>query len=234
MNVAPQRTYATPEGVLRGYFDAHKLVLEAGYISDLVWADGLAAKGKWLRADPKEPARIHYVASEHAWVVFNSGFRYAVMRKLWPRLEAAFQDFPFNPSGDDRRKMRADALNVIRNDRKVDAVLAMQKLIVAEGIEEILSDADDPPELMRLPFIGKITCYHFAKVLGADVVKPDVHLQRAARAAHFDSADAMVTSISSDTGDRKTVIDSVLWRYGEQQRARGWADWDVLFRKGVE
>jgi hypothetical protein len=83
--------------------------------------------------------------------------------------------------------------------------------------------------LTRLPYIGKITCYHLAKLLGADVVKPDVHLTRAAHAAGKASALALCETVRDEIGERLTVIDSVFWRYGEQQIARGWPSWELLF-----
>ena len=40
---------------------------------------------------------------------------------------------------------------------------------------------------------------------------------------------ALCREIQEHSGDALTVIDSVLWRYGEQQKARGWPAWDELF-----
>ena len=69
--------------LMRAYLDAYRFVTDAGYGSDIDWAEGLAN----VKPTPQ------YVLSEGAWVIVNSGFRYAVARKLWPEMSKAFYDF---------------------------------------------------------------------------------------------------------------------------------------------
>lgn len=199
-----------------GYIVATGLVQAAGYIDDIIWAEDLA----------KVKPDARYVMLEGSWVILNSGFRYVVARKLWPGIREAFNDFEpgrINPSCVHR------ALQVFRSRPKIAAMWELCRIVQAEGIARILADAQEPPRLCWLPYIGQVTCWHFAKVLGADVVKPDVHLTRAAAAAGMSAPLALCQAIQEDTGDRLTVIDSVLWRYGEQQKARGWPDWVGLW-----
>jgi hypothetical protein len=209
--------------LLHGYMDAHKLVA-ADYGADIDWADGL----RNVKPD------AYYVLREGAWVIVNSGFRYAVARKLWPALTEAFNDFDPPLVTSDCLKR---ALAILNHKRKMVAILSLADEVRSqdgEGWKQIVLDAQDPPKLTRLPYIGKITCWHYAKVLGADVVKPDVHLERAAKAAGFATPLALCEKIRDQLGERITVIDSVLWRYGEQQKKRGWPEWDALWAKGVE
>ena len=203
-------------GVLNGYLLAKKLVIGAGFESDVAWAEGLAR----IQPDPV------YVWREAAWVVVNSGFRFAVAQKLWPRIRHAFHDF--NPAKLEE-PCRARALAVLKHPGKIGAIYKLGELVRDDGIAGILADAREPMKLRRLPWIGSITCWHLAKVLGVDCVKPDVHLQRAARAAGHTTPHELCVVIQAATGDRLTVADSVLWRYGEQQRARGWPAWEALF-----
>ncbi len=207
--------------VMLGYLEALGRVSDAGYAHDIDWADGLSR----VKPDPL------YVLREGAWVIVNSGFRYAVARKLWPRLLEVFHDFEVDRVTDD---CLPAALAVLNHVGKMSAIVKLAAIVCDEGIDRILADAKDPPKLTRLPWIGKITCWHYAKVLGVDVVKPDVHLVRAAGAARYDTPAALCEAIRDFTGDRLTVVDSVLWRYGEQQQARGWPAWAELFRPRVE
>lgn len=200
-----------------GYHTAWRLVFDQ-YPNEVLWAERLD------RVKPDLP----YVMREAAWVIINSGFRYRIARQLWPDLEAVFHGF--DPAKIDDSCL-APALRVLNHDAKMLAIVAIARILREEGIDPILADAQEPPRLTRLPFIGKVTCYHFAKLLGVDVVKPDLHLERAAKAAGFDTPLALCTQIRETTGDRLTVIDSVLWRYGEQQQARGWLDWADLWGK---
>lgn len=206
--------------LLASYQKARFAVVAAGYQSDIEWSESLAN----VETTPT------YVLREGAWVIVNSGFRYAVARKLWPRMFDAFAGFEPDVVMERPRVRRARALRVLRHEKKIDAILRLASIVASGGTDAILLDAKDPPKLTRLPYIGKITCWHYAKVLGIDCVKPDVHLSRAAKAAGFDTPFALCESIRRESGHRLTVIDSVLWRYGEQQRARGWKDWEALFR----
>jgi hypothetical protein len=159
-------------------------------------------------------------------VIINSGFRFQVARRLWPGLERAFRGFKV---GAVDASCVPVALAVLSHPGKIGAIVQLAELLQREGPEPILTLAQHPPDLACLPWIGKITCWHLAKVLGADVVKPDVHLQRAARAAMASSPRALCEVIQAETGDRLAVIDSVLWRYGEQQRVRDWPGWVELW-----
>lgn len=209
---------ASRDALMLGYLEAYGRVLEAGYAEDIHWADDLS------RVKPD----AHYVVNEGAWVILNSGFRYTVAKKLWPRLREAFHNF--EPAAVSASCLPA-ARQVLRHEGKIGAMVQLAEIVRKEGIDTILADAKDPPRLTRLPWIGKITCWHLAKVLGADVVKPDVHLKRAAAAAGFPTALALCEIIREVSGDRLTVVDSVLWRYGQQQKAQGWPDWETLLTK---
>lgn len=202
--------------VLRGYLAAKKAVIGAGYGDDIAWAEGL----QYIVPTPE------YVTREGAWVILNSGFRYAVARRLWPALTQAYRNWDPVAIGS---ACMEEGLRTLRHPGKLRAMVTLAEIVCCEGIERIVEEAADPPRLTRLPWIGRITCWHYAKVLGADVVKPDVHLTRAAAAAGYTDPHALCAGVRDATGDRITVVDSVLWRYGEQQLARGWNPWSALF-----
>ncbi len=208
--------------LIAGFETVHDFVWMAGYEQDIGWAMELA--------DVKPDA--HYVLSESAWVIVNSGFRYAVARKLWPGLRVAFRNFDPEQVVGGCKAVRREALVLLNYPKKIDAILKIAGLIALsdDGLQNIIADAQDPPKLTRLPFIGKITCWHLAKVLGVDCVKPDVHLTRAATMAGADSALELCEAIRDALGHRLTVIDTVLWRYGEQMQARGWPTWTEIWQ----
>lgn len=202
--------------IIPGYLAAKERVVAAGFANDVRWAEDLAR----VRPDAA------YVMREGAWVILNSGFRFAVARKLWPRLTEAFRGW--SPALVSEACLPA-ARQVLRHEGKLGAMVALAAALLSEGHERIVAEATDPPTLCRLPWIGPITCWHLAKVLGADIVKPDVHLRRAAAAAGFATPKALCEAIRDRTGDRLTVVDSVLWRYGEQQQAQRWEGWKELW-----
>ncbi len=205
--------------LLKGYLDAKVRIEEAGYGPDIEWAENLLL----LRRSGLTPL---YVLREHGWVVLNSGFRFQVAVKLWPDILKAFNGF--EPDKVDATCL-LDGLKRLNHPGKLGAMVEMAALIRKDGIEPILKDADSPLKLCRLPWIGKITCWHYAKVLGVDAVKPDVHLKRAAKSAGFETPLQLAQAIRTELGDPLTVVDSILWRYGEQKTQRGWPDWKELF-----
>jgi hypothetical protein len=208
---------AVAANIVDGYSVARWLVVDAGYQDDIALAEGLA--------NVKPTAQ--YVLGESAWVIVNSGFRFQVARKLWPWITSAFHDFDMAQL--DNRCVET-ALKVLNHRGKIQAIADLGALVRDRGHEWIVAMAANPLKLMTLPWIGKITCWHLAKVLGVDCVKPDVHLQRAATAAGYATPRELCEALRDATGDRLTVLDSVLWRYGEQQKARGWPAWSELWR----
>jgi hypothetical protein len=205
--------------LLHGYLDAKVRIEEAGFRQDIDWAENLLLMRR-------TGLTTQYVLREHAWVVVNSGFRFQVAVKLWPGILRAFHGFELDDVGPDCAPM---ALKTLNHPGKINAMVKMADVVRKDGIDPILRDAIYPPQLCRLPWIGKITCWHYAKVLGVDCVKPDVHLKRAAAAAGFETPLQLAEAIRNELGDPLTVVDSILWRYGEQRVQRGWPDWKELF-----
>ncbi|WP_430386732.1 hypothetical protein [Blastomonas fulva] len=76
--------------------------------------------------------------------------------------------------------------------------------------------ADDKIEFCAtLPWIGPVTKFHLAKNFGADVAKPDVHLNRLAE-AEGTTAQLLCERLARQTGYRIATIDSILWKAAEQ------------------
>ena len=106
-------------------------------------------------------------------------------------------------------------MKVFANTRKIDAILGfvdqlhnlgfqvLKNNIVKKGIEYI----------QHFPFMGPATSYHFAKNIGLDVVKPDRHLVRIASKAGYICPDQFCDTISKIVGDKKAVVDVVMWRF---------------------
>lgn len=69
----------------------------------------------------------------------------------------------------------------------------------------------DIDQLQELPWIGPVTVFHLAKNLGADVAKPDVHLERLARRDRTTSQ-TLCRRLSRASGYRIATIDTLLWR----------------------
>jgi len=153
---------------------------------DMAWGQGLAA--------PTEPDDF---ALEAIFVICNSGMKNTVARGIFDRCEIAldagtpvFEVF--------KHPGKAAAIETIWRDR-------------TQLLEGYLAAADKLAFCESLPWIGGITKYHLAKNFGADVAKPDVHLQRLADREGC-TAQTLCERLAAATNLRVATIDTVLWR----------------------
>lgn len=169
-------------------FDAALYELEAlGFAAgDIEWSEN---------AGPPKDAEDF--ASEAIFVICNSGMKNTVARRIFDRI------MPFVRSGGSAHqgfghKGKATAIDLIWSTR--------EELLVG-----YLSATDKVEFCGSLPWIGGITKYHLAKNFGADVAKPDVHLQRLAE--HFSSTpQAMCEHLGQLRGLKARTVDLLLWR----------------------
>jgi hypothetical protein len=153
---------------------------------DIAWAQDLCEP-----TDPDDFAR------EVIFVICNSGMKNTVARGIYERVvdaldheRAVFTAF--------RHPGKAQAIEIIWRDR-----IALHAAYL---------DADDQLEFARsLPWIGPITAFHVVKNFGADVAKPDVHLQRLAD-REGRTAQTLCERLARETGLRVSAVDTVLWR----------------------
>lgn len=134
---------------------------------------------------------------ETCWVILNSGMKEQIARIIWNRIKDAWAK-------------GVDISTVFKHQGKVKAIK-----YVTENHNYLFHgylDAEDKIEyLQTIPFIGGITKYHLAKNLGHDCVKPDRHLVRIANQYGM-TPDQLCEKVSKETGEKKCVVDIVIWR----------------------
>lgn len=157
---------------------------------------GYANEIKWQRElQPCKDSVTFF--GETCWVILNSGMKEQIARKIWERIQDAWAQ------GEDISK-------VFRHEGKV-AALKLVKEKHASLFKMYLSAEDKIKFLQTIPYIGTITCYHLAKNLGHDCVKPDRHLVRIAE-QYNTTPDELCEALSKETGEKKCVVDIVIWR----------------------
>lgn len=159
---------------------------------------------------------------EYAWVVLNSGFREAVIRKYFDYISLCYCDWSSAKEifelGDVCSNAAARAFGNIKKLRAITRTAGvLDQIGFANFKDSLIADFDF---CQSLPFIGPITARHLAKNLGFDVAKPDRHLARLAMQFGYCSVHDMCLAISERTGDRLSVADIVLWRFAERSKAR--------------
>jgi len=158
---------------------------------------------------------------EAAWVILSAGMKESVVRKKFITLSHAFLHWE---SADViarcKRTCRATAMSCFAHSGKIDAILTVADHVAENGFHYVKQSIQErgAEYLQCFPFIGPVTCWHLAKNLGVDVVKPDRHLSRISAAAGFASPHSLCRAIADLSGERISVIDIVLWRFATLNR----------------
>lgn len=136
-------------------------------------------------------------ALEAIFVICNSGMNHKVARGIYERVRVEMLEGGRNAHRVFGHEGKAQAINDIWDRR---AALHAGYLNAQDKIEFCGS----------LPWIGEKTKYHLAKNFGADVAKPDVHLQRLAD-RHGTTVQALCDELAQSTGLKSRTVDLVLW-----------------------
>ncbi len=104
--------------------------------------------------------------AEYCWVVFESGFRYTVVREKFPAIETLFRSFDLAALAN-MAPVERDRLP-IRNKPKADGFLAGCRMIAGGGWGAFKRRLENGglDVLEGLPRIGPVTKYHLAKNIG--------------------------------------------------------------------
>lgn len=161
-------------------------LIDMGYNDEIDWQTNLT-----------ECTNGYDFACEAIWVILNSGMKEQIARKIWERIKEAW-----------RKEIKtSDVFKHTGKAKAIDFVWDNQ----AELFEKYCLSEDKISFLQTIPFIGGITKYHLAKNLGHDCVKPDRHLVKIA-GRYGKTPDQLCEDISRETGDKKCVVDIVIWR----------------------
>lgn len=198
---------STSNGALvRTYLVAKEVVLAAGFADEIDWQDDLSLD----QIEERDFLR------EAAWVILSAGMRESVIRKRFDEISESFLGWESAASIVTNRDIcRCRALSLFNHKGKIDAILEVAQHVVLTGYscvrESLINFGVE--YLNRFPFIGPVTCWHLAKNLGLNVVKPDRHLVRISKAVGFNSPLEMCRAIAESSGEKLAVIDIVLWRF---------------------
>ena len=188
---------------------------------DAVIERGFAAEVDWQAAVSFDSIMESDFLREASWVILSAGMSETVVRRCFPAVSAAFHNWMGAAMiVRHQTKCRQAALSAFAHVGKISAIIALATNVSSNGFDETkrgirLRGVD---YLQQFDYIGPTTCYHLAKNIGLDVVKPDRHLVRLASAADCESPLDLCRMISEVTGDRLSVVDIVLWRFATFQR----------------
>jgi hypothetical protein len=171
---------------LQDYTAIVRKLIELGYSSEIEWQRTL------------QPCdHYHDFIMQTIWVILNSGMKNQIASMIHDRIIKAWHEGK-ETSTAFGHKGKVKAIDYIRWN--------------GHDLFEKYKQAEDKIEFLKsLPFIGNITCWHLAKNLGHDCVKPDRHLVRVA-SQYNKTPDELCEQISKESGDKKCVVDIIIWR----------------------
>lgn len=156
---------------------------------------------------------------EYGWVVGACGLTPQVIMKAWDRLGEAFWAWDPVAVASRRTDCRIAALNVVRNPRKIDAILnfaddlarepGLMQRLASLPLKEVLA------RLVTLPWVGVNNRFHLTRNLGWDVVVKTGPVPRLAAYLEM-TPDDLCGRIAEETGERVRTVDLVLWNWGHQ------------------
>ena len=181
-----------------------------GYDDMIAWAETVQP--------PPGPDKL---AEEIAWVICGAGMNVRVAAQI------------FHACMRQVRKGKS-ACKVFRHKGKCAAIDFCWRNRALLHAEYLAAD-DKLAWCAGLPWIGPVTKYHLGKNLGLDVPKPDVHLDRLARAEDILPFE-LCERLAEQSGFRIATVDTILWRAcadGILDSALYRSDgWDAAYRPG--
>lgn len=199
------------------YLTAREHVVDAGFGAEIDWQDGR----EFDRISESDFLR------EAAWVVLSAGMAERVIRGIFARVSEAFLHWKSAAAiARQRDRCIAQARRAFGHERKLRAIALIAEFVQQIGFDKFKARVmqGGPNILRELEFIGPVTCFHLAKNIGLDVVKPDRHLVRVARAMRMSGPEELCRIIADFTGERLATVDLVIWRYATLR-----ADYERLF-----
>lgn len=167
----------------------HRLA-ERGFADDIDWAENI-----------KPPADAEEFAAEIVFVICNSGMKNTVARAIYERVMPVLRKGTHSAMAAFGHEGKATAMDSIWNHRQ-----GLFDQYMRQETDEARLDM-----IVGIPWIGHITKYHLVKNFGAQVAKPDVHLQRLADIEAC-TAQALCERLSAASGHKIATVDTVLWR----------------------
>ena len=192
------------------YLTAKFSVIEAGYDSEIDWQENTHF----------ENITESNFLKEGAWVILSCGMRETVIRQKFPKISTAFLEWESAEKIVERKeKCFEDAIQHFGHRKKIHAIIQVAKHVFKNGFNNVCKSISEEgiQYIMKLPYMGPATSYHFAKNIGFSLSKPDRHLRRIAKTAGYDSTELLCEDIASVTGEKVSVIDLILWRFASGQ-----------------
>jgi hypothetical protein len=196
-------------------------------------ADDPAALLTLWRSETPDRCTDRELLAEYGWVVIACGLTPQVVMKHWDRLGEAFWKWDPVAVSDHLTDVRVAALGVMKNARKIGAILDFAEDLAREpGLMQRLTSLPLKQVLARLstlPFVGPNNRYHLARNLGWDVV---VTTGPVVRLAGFleTTSEELCARIAEETGERIRTVDLGLWYWGHQVGDKHMKEMASLFK----
>lgn len=189
---------------IQQYFDDSYRFVQKFYLNELNYYSDLDFRS----------LTIDNFYQEYVWCVHTTGFSAKVVSKHINSLLKIYTPYYLYATTDLDQSFKSLKL-ICNNLPKSKAIWNLANVLVKElETSDWLTYKNQylntPEKLQKLPYIGKVTCFHLARNIGLlDSVKPDLHLTRLAVHFGFKTPLEMCQAIDSDFP--LGIIDLILW-----------------------
>lgn len=153
---------------------------------------------------------------EYVWVVHATGFSAKAVGRFMERLMPAYGAWD-SLADETFDVVMSRVRSVCNNSAKAKAIWTtaglMKDGIESRGWDEWRQSKLSSPELLsKLPYVGKVTCFHLGRNVGLlDCVKPDLHLVRMAEHWGYSDCRSMCEDMGSGHDLPLGMVDLVIW-----------------------
>lgn len=168
----------------------------------------------------QEDVTLDHFFQEYVWCVYASGFSTRILTEKFPALLKCYQDLMFVSLESQLEERWERVKGIIGHQGKHDAIHIFLQGLLAYAVEygdsyweKFKEDHFTIESLQNLPFIGEVNCYHLARNIGIDCVKPDRHLVRLAKHFQFGTPEMLCEFLAGLYDERVGVVDLILF-YG--------------------
>lgn len=195
----------TNEQLAHGYFFLKNYVIKKGFGEEIDWQEDINFNN----------ITEQVFMEELCWVILSSGMNEKIIRKIFPNIKKYLFEFNIDQIIIQKDTCFTNCLKIFNHSGKINAIIYAAEYIKKHSFrivkEELRMSGID--YLLKFPYLGNATAYHFAKNIGMDVAKPDRHLLRIASALGYRNPHQLCTDISLSIDEKISLVDLVLWRY---------------------
>ncbi|NOQ76119.1 MAG: hypothetical protein GQ574_29220 [Crocinitomix sp.] len=194
------------DNIVNSYLDVKKHLINKGFAWEIDWQEN-------QNLNVLDESEFY---KEAAWVILSSGMSVRSVTSVFEKISCAFLNWEDSKEiVSTSESCISHALKYFNHSGKINAIMSLIQYIDNIGFDDFKTELNEHglEYMQKFSFFGPATSLHLAKNIGMNVVKPDRHLMRLAKALNFSTPNELCQVIANGIDEKLSVVDVVLWRY---------------------